>query len=77
MLQCVTREVEVQAEDEQVFLAKQQAALSGMKDPTRSPTTRNQASMGPIVQVISIIIKACFRRLCLTNNIVSKLALQL
>ncbi|XP_033229242.1 cytoplasmic dynein 1 light intermediate chain 1 isoform X2 [Belonocnema kinseyi] len=40
----VTREVEIQAEDEQVFLAKQQAALSGMKDPTRSPTTRNQVA---------------------------------
>lgn len=50
---CVTREVEIQAEDEQVFLTKQQAALSGMKDPTRSPTTRNQASIGPIVQVAS------------------------
>ncbi|XP_011311614.1 cytoplasmic dynein 1 light intermediate chain 1 isoform X2 [Fopius arisanus] len=39
---CVAREVEVQAEDEQAFLAKQQATLSGMRDPTRSPTTRNQ-----------------------------------
>ncbi|XP_015126823.1 cytoplasmic dynein 1 light intermediate chain 1 isoform X1 [Diachasma alloeum] len=50
---CVAREVEVQAEDEQAFLAKQQATLSGMRDPTRSPTTRNQASSGPVMQVPS------------------------
>ncbi|KAK0172651.1 hypothetical protein PV328_005946 [Microctonus aethiopoides] len=39
---CITREVEVQAEDEQAFLARQQATLSGLRDPSRSPTTRNQ-----------------------------------
>ncbi|XP_034947718.1 cytoplasmic dynein 1 light intermediate chain 1 isoform X2 [Chelonus insularis] len=39
---CLTREVEIQAEDEQAFLARQQATLSGSRDPTRSPTTRNQ-----------------------------------
>ncbi|XP_043276405.1 cytoplasmic dynein 1 light intermediate chain 1 isoform X3 [Venturia canescens] len=39
---CVAREVEVQAEEEQAFLARQQAALSGLRDPSRSPTTRNQ-----------------------------------
>lgn len=50
---CVAREVEVQAEEEQAFLAKQQAALLGVKDPTRSPTTRNQASTGPVIQVAS------------------------
>ena len=50
---CITREVEVQAEEEQTFLAKQQAALLGLKDPTRSPTTRNQASTGPVIQVAS------------------------
>lgn len=58
--QCITREVEVQAEEEQTFLAKQQAALLGLKDPTRSPTTRNQASTGPVIQVIPVIIGACF-----------------
>lgn len=57
--QCVAREVEVQAEEEQAFLAKQQAALLGVKDPTRSPTTRNQASTGPVIQVIPFIIGAC------------------
>ncbi|XP_043276404.1 cytoplasmic dynein 1 light intermediate chain 1 isoform X2 [Venturia canescens] len=50
---CVAREVEVQAEEEQAFLARQQAALSGLRDPSRSPTTRNQASTGPIMQVLS------------------------
>ncbi|KAL6266279.1 hypothetical protein P5V15_003137 [Pogonomyrmex californicus] len=50
---CVAREMEVQAEEEQAFLARQQAALSGLKDPTRSPTTRNQASPGPVIQVAS------------------------
>ncbi|XP_046737288.1 cytoplasmic dynein 1 light intermediate chain 2 isoform X1 [Diprion similis] len=49
----VAREVEVQAEEEQAFLAKQQAALTGFKDPTRSPTTRNQASSETIIQVAS------------------------
>nr|XP_033321959.1 cytoplasmic dynein 1 light intermediate chain 2 isoform X5 [Megalopta genalis] len=39
---CVTREAEVQAEEEQAFLAKQQIELLGLKDPTRSPTLRNQ-----------------------------------
>lgn len=68
-LKCVTREVEVQAEEEQVFLARQQEALMGLKDPTRSPTTRNQASSGPIVQVKPIPIKACFQCYrCLTYN---------
>lgn len=52
--------MEVQAEEEQAFLARQQAALSGLKDPTRSPTTRNQASPGPIIQVIPFINGACF-----------------
>lgn len=56
----MAREVEVQAEEEQNFLAKQQAALLGLKDPTRSPTTRNQASTGPVIQVIPFIIGACF-----------------
>ncbi|KAG5330390.1 DC1L2 protein, partial [Acromyrmex charruanus] len=50
---CVAREMEIQAEEEQAFLARQQAALSGLKDPTRSPTTRNQASPGPVIQVAS------------------------
>ncbi|XP_078042738.1 dynein light intermediate chain isoform X2 [Augochlora pura] len=45
---CVTREVEVQAEEEQSFLAKQQIELLVLKDPTRSPTLRNQASTGPV-----------------------------
>ncbi|XP_014210969.1 cytoplasmic dynein 1 light intermediate chain 1 isoform X2 [Copidosoma floridanum] len=40
----VTRQVEVQAEDEQAFLARQQEALMGLKDPSRSPTTRNQVA---------------------------------
>lgn len=61
--QTVAREVEVQAEEEQAFLAKQQAALTGLKDPTRSPTTRNQASTGPVIQVIPIPIRACSRYL--------------
>lgn len=52
--------MEVQAEEEQAFLARQQAALSGLKDPTRSPTTRNQASPGPVIQVIPFINGACF-----------------
>lgn len=51
--------MEVQAEEEQAFLARQQAALSGLKDPTRSPTTRNQASPGPVIQVIPLINGAC------------------
>lgn len=51
--------MEVQAEEEQAFLARQQAALSGLKDPTRSPTTRNQASTGPVIQVIPFINRAC------------------
>jgi len=51
--------MEVQAEEEQAFLARQQAALSGLKDPTRSPTTRNQASSGPVIQVIPFISGAC------------------
>jgi len=59
LVQCVAREMEVQAEEEQAFLARQQAALSGLKDPTRSPTTRNQASSGPIIQVIPFISGAC------------------
>ncbi|XP_033321924.2 dynein light intermediate chain isoform X1 [Megalopta genalis] len=50
---CVTREAEVQAEEEQAFLAKQQIELLGLKDPTRSPTLRNQASSGPVIQVAS------------------------
>ncbi|XP_076623604.1 dynein light intermediate chain isoform X1 [Colletes latitarsis] len=50
---CVTREVEIQAEEEQAFLAKQQAALFGLKDPTRSPTFRNQASNDLVIQVAS------------------------
>nr|XP_033321950.1 cytoplasmic dynein 1 light intermediate chain 2 isoform X4 [Megalopta genalis] len=50
---CVTREAEVQAEEEQAFLAKQQIELLGLKDPTRSPTLRNQASTGPVIQVAS------------------------
>ncbi|XP_017875977.2 cytoplasmic dynein 1 light intermediate chain 1-like, partial [Ceratina calcarata] len=50
---CVAREVEVQAEEEQAFLAKQQAALLGIKDPTLFPTSRNQASTGPVIQVAS------------------------
>ncbi|XP_008555754.1 cytoplasmic dynein 1 light intermediate chain 2 isoform X1 [Microplitis demolitor] len=48
---CVAREVEVVAEDEQAFLARQQATLSGLRDPSRSPTTRNQASTGPYMHV--------------------------
>lgn len=56
----MAREVEVQAEEEQAFLAKLQAALFGLKDPTRSPTLRNQASPGPVIQVIPFIIGACF-----------------
>ncbi|KAH0564603.1 cytoplasmic dynein 1 light intermediate chain 1 isoform X1 [Cotesia glomerata] len=50
---CVAREVEIVAEDEQAFLARQQATLSGLRDPSRSPTTRNQASTGPHIQVPS------------------------
>ncbi|XP_058804730.1 cytoplasmic dynein 1 light intermediate chain 1 isoform X2 [Phymastichus coffea] len=39
----VTKQTEVVAEDEQVFLARQQEALMGLKDPAnRSPATRNQ-----------------------------------
>lgn len=58
----MAREVEVQAEEEQAFLAKQNVALLGLKDPTRSPTTRNQASIGPVIQVIPFIIGACLPR---------------
>lgn len=53
----VAREVEFQVEDEQAFLARQQALLSGhgvLKDPTRSPTTRNQASTGPVIPIIQV-----------------------
>ncbi|KAJ8680935.1 hypothetical protein QAD02_016722 [Eretmocerus hayati] len=49
----IQKQAEIVAEDEQVFLARQQEALMGLKDPSRSPTTRNQASTGPIVQVAS------------------------
>ncbi|XP_001606117.1 cytoplasmic dynein 1 light intermediate chain 1 isoform X1 [Nasonia vitripennis] len=48
----VQRQVEVQTEDEQAFLTRQQEHLMGNKE-SRSPTTRNQASTGPIVQVAS------------------------
>ncbi|XP_011506157.1 PREDICTED: cytoplasmic dynein 1 light intermediate chain 1 isoform X2 [Ceratosolen solmsi marchali] len=40
----VTRRTEIQAEDEQVFLARQQETLMGLKDPSRSPSTRNQVA---------------------------------
>lgn len=43
--------MEIQAEEEQAFLLRQQTLLMGSKDPTRSPTTRNQASIGPVMQV--------------------------
>ncbi|KAL7300901.1 hypothetical protein TKK_0006453 [Trichogramma kaykai] len=48
----VTRQVEVVAEDEQTFLARQQEALLG-KESNRSPSQRNQASTGPVIQVAS------------------------
>jgi len=59
--------MEIQAEEEQAFLARQQAALSGLKDPTRSPTTRNQASPGPVIQVIPFINGAC-SSCCVSNQ---------
>jgi len=59
--------MEIHAEEEQAFLARQQAALSGLKDPTRSPTTRNQASPGPIIQVIPFINRAC-SSCCVSNQ---------
>jgi len=66
--------MEVQAEEEQAFLARQQAALSGLKDPTRSPTTRNQASPGPVIQVIPFINGAC-SSCCVPNQRTTALSL--